>query len=437
MSWGYLANLAFELSSSAWKKAASVRLPERAWPTSAIAEYFAPRAWAGDTLGALLERPWQEGQAAGLGVTRTERDGRVKVRLFVVVDRSGDRIYEIGCLPRVLDVVAKAGGEGTLEVVSDGSAEEPGWSWSIADGAVRAQKLSEAKALARLEVLAKELEPAKAPAKATPSAERPRLEFRRRPARFEVAYRASLEPQVLDIGLDFARPVHNGMPEAQMRQVVTHLAMGVTGGAEFSPDRSTAKHLEGDLSAPERENGEAHYRWRVEVQGVSPRYLRHIVARMVLSGGAGIAIESMTIRGALDADDGALSVDTATMERWMTDPDAWLGPPTEAPFAVVDVASEQGMKLKLVPKSAPTAATVTALSKQLLEWTDAIAFMPLRPDRGFLAPPKVTKTSSSLTAQAKAFPVDPRPARDQLLAFLVRFHETQCPLKSVELTFPR
>lgn len=50
-----------------------------------------------------------------------------------------------------------------------------------------------------------------------------------------------------------------------------------------------------------------------------------------------------------------------------------------------------------------------------------------RPDR---------KGKKEIVAKLPAFHIAPKPARDQLVGFLIHFHDTICPLIEAELGFP-
>ena len=70
------------------------------------------------------------------------------------------------------------------------------------------------------------------------------------------------------------------------------------------------------------------------------------------------------------------------------------------------------------------------------EWLDATAFMPNA--GGAMASVGARKTSltkTGLSTELKSFGFEPKPARDQLVNFFNRFHETVTPLVRVELGF--
>ena len=245
------------------------------------------------------------------------------------------------------------------------------------------------------------------------------MKFTRRPAVLEVAYRASQDPQRLDIQLDYPNKVHSGMCEAQMRQVVTHLGMGVTGGADFAPG-----HSSGSLVCGPRERVEpsAKYRWQLDLRGVSPLYMRHIVARMRFAGAPLIA-DSMVIRGSLALDASPMSVRTPDIDAWMEDDLAWPGLYPEPGFAIEYVDAPKGVKIKLRPKAPPTETVTAAFDHLLAEWMDAAVVMPVSQPMGWTGPRKLTKSKSDLVAALPKFSLLTQPTRDQLVSFLIYFHE--------------
>ncbi len=259
--------------------------------------------------------------------------------------------------------------------------------------------------------------------------------FRRRPAQLDVAYCASAEPQTLVIEIAYRVVIHNGMPEAQMRQVATHLSLGVCGGAEFAPKESSGKVTSGPLASSSPGGTSAKYRWTIEVRGMSPRYVRHIVSRMRFAGGPEIA-RSMAIRGALAAPAGdAASVHTDDIDAWMADDLAWAGAFPRPGFAIEDVVVKKGMTVRLVPANPPAPDFAAKLSELMVEWLDAIVVMPSATS-GMLGRPQVKTGKKDVTIKLPVFPQVIKPARDLMVNFLIHVHEKMCPLVSVELGFP-
>lgn len=253
MSWGYFAKLTFELSSSAWARVRATKLPAGTWPRSTVADYFVPAEWGEDTVEELLERPWRaSGDPSVLGVSKTKADGKVTISLFASVDRGQDLIYEVGCLPRALDVVAKAGGSGTLDVVNDGSTDAPSWGWRSAGGKLRMNVMSdrrEAELLATyLEAIGVEEEVAK-PRKSPRGGANKLPQLARLDEQIlEVQYQPALEPQLLEV-------VVHGSPKftwisdypARMHNAMLHWAHGAGGGQAFPPEATTVELIAGKL----------------------------------------------------------------------------------------------------------------------------------------------------------------------------------------------
>ncbi len=434
MSWGYLVHLDLELPEAAWADVAASALPVTPWPVSNVSDYFVPRRWGGDTVGTLLARTWSSDHASSAhAVTRGQKSGRTTIGLMVHVDRANDLIYEVGTLPGVLATVARAGGSGSLVVVSDGSGDGPSWKWSMNGTAIKCSTLSaaqEQKLVAELLLRMGPAEPTRAPAEKP----KPAGPFARRPVHFEVAYRASEKPQTLDIEISYARPPLVGMAAAQMRQIVTHITMGATGGAEFAPRHSSGRLLSGPIDPAKSGVDKKDFHWKLDVRGMSPFYVRHIVARMKLTSNE--PATSMVIRGALPVDDSAAAVRTETIDAWMLDDTAWTKACPDPGFAIKDVDVAKGMKVRLTSARPPTDDMNRAFASLLMQWSDACAFMPKGTGPFGMNPPKPGKSKTGFSAASTGFELARKPPRDQLVNFLIHFHDTVCPLVSAELAFP-
>ena len=260
--------------------------------------------------------------------------------------------------------------------------------------------------------------------------------FLRKPKRFKLSYRGDIGEQTLDITMSFRKPVVDGMPEAQMSQVAKHMTMGVAGGSEFAPELSTARHELGPLQRAEGRGKSANYHWRFAVRGISARYMVHLISRMRFA--AHEDAQEMTILGSLKPDSTSASIKAAEVAAAIISHDQWAGAFASPGFRIVDVDTEKGVSIGLKTVKVIRAASVAAFSSYLGEWVDAVAMMPKVGGFGaFQASSPSGKDRSEMSVRYESFPIASRPARDQLVNFLIRYHQTVCPLAQVELGFPK
>lgn len=376
------------------------------------------------------------------GVIWERYDGGT-LRVRRIVDHGDD---DDGGYRRLLDEVTKAGGRGALSSIAwedgpdsfgfayDAGTKEPR---KLTKAAIA--KLFEANAEAMSEAIARAMDSGKPPAAAAkrdPTTSDV-MEFKKRPPHFDVAYRASAEPQILQIDVVLNSRHSAGAPEANLRQAIRHMGMGVTGGSEFAPSQSTAKHRSGPIDPSKARDDTDTYRWKIEVAGVSPKYLRHLVSQIQWMGGGS---KAMTIRGTLPVDEGPLSVTTEIMDRWMTSRSAWASAYPTIPFAITEVERASGCKVAVETASPPSKGAQDALFQHLREFAAAVYGMPATTDDPLLVriggAPKMGMTKKKINAEFQAYALTGKGPRDQLVNFLIRFHETIAPLTSVELGFP-
>jgi len=263
----------------------------------------------------------------------------------------------------------------------------------------------------------------------------PRLGFEFVDGNLTVAYRASAEPQTLDVHVKCAgKPMEVHAP-MHARGIAKAATVGAIGGAEFHPTAGVAKLLSGPLDPPASEGPEWHYSF--EVASMSPRYIRNIVHRMAYAGARTPPV-SMSIVGSLAIDDTPMSITERTIAAKIDDPyffpEAWPKPP----FAVQVVAPKpEGVTLKIKVAGSIEPPTKAAMVQLVQSWSNHIALyldgngLPGR----MVINPKTSNNKTTFTMFYNLFTFEPKPARDMLVNMLIHFHEKVAPLAEVELGF--
>jgi hypothetical protein len=130
MSWGYICKLVAKIPQDKWEAwqqltPSKFALPAD-WPSAELVSYFKPQTPADDTFKACLGYDsWEPAPSIEQGET-------VEVKLVTVLDRS--LLHVAGVLPALLRGAHEVGGQGSLLICSDGSAEEAGWQCTVAGG---------------------------------------------------------------------------------------------------------------------------------------------------------------------------------------------------------------------------------------------------------------------------------------------------------------
>ena len=100
---------------------------------------------------------------------------------------------------------------------------------------------------------------------------------------------------------------------------------GAAGGADFPPAAGQAELLEGPSGVGDEQPGELgpDYNWRIELQGVSPRFMRTVVEQVAAAGDPH-PLRRVSILGSLPPDQGPHSVRGHQVSAWMRDPRSYV-----------------------------------------------------------------------------------------------------------------
>jgi hypothetical protein len=127
MSWGYICKLVAQIPNDQWEAwlkltPSKFELPED-WPSADLVSYFKLQTSADDTFKECLSYDaWEMPPTIEHGAT-------VDIKVVTVLDRS--LLYMAGVLPALLRGACEVGGQGSLLICSDGSAEEAGWNCAV------------------------------------------------------------------------------------------------------------------------------------------------------------------------------------------------------------------------------------------------------------------------------------------------------------------
>lgn len=262
----------------------------------------------------------------------------------------------------------------------------------------------------------------------------PELQFVR--GNLKVAYRASLEPQDLDLEIVLDGPDPRLHVLQQVRIFIEEISGGAAGGSMFAPTRGSAAHRHGPLSGDEPLAMGPRYHYGLRVAGVAPHYLRHVVEKLGMSA----AVSFLSIRGSLPLDDSTQSVRENDVVRWLGFPRTHLGA-FAAPFAVREHQrhGRRGfVRLRLLEPS--TNDILLAFEDALLVWGGLLLSYG---DRTAANQAKISLPASAgrggavLAAQFEVLSCEHDAARDALINVIGAFHERAAQVGSLEVGIPR
>jgi hypothetical protein len=247
-----------------------------------------------------------------------------------------------------------------------------------------------------------------------------------------VAYRASAEPQLVDLYVELTAPDRMGRVPILVRRLVDEINGGAAGGAQFPPAQGRARCLSGPLSA--REPGPV-YRYVLDVAGVSPQFLRHLVE----TASAGGDVRTLAVRGALPLDDGPLSVREAQVSAWLHQPRTHME--AYAPHFPVRDLGRQGRS------GFVRAALVDGTSDDLLRAFDEVLLvfsgllLSYGPPGGIgrsrvVLPPSAGRGGRVLAARWSDFSCERGPARDALVNVMSAFHARTAQIERLDVGLP-
>jgi hypothetical protein len=253
-----------------------------------------------------------------------------------------------------------------------------------------------------------------------------------------VSYRASAEPQVLEIRLSTAALPAMPFGPGEMLAMTRLVQWGAAGGADFSPTKGAAKVVSGSVPTVDKQPLVAtDYEWEVEVAGVCPLFIRTIVEHLAISGSPHL-VKSMSIHGRLPPDGSPLSVTEQDVRKWIEDPAAYPGE-WKAPFEIEDKRIGKGAALRVKLAGAVDANVFTQFGGLVGYWTVAVQkFFDHTATKhgGLTAVPTKKQGPNECSANWKFFDIVQEPARRTLNNMLVRFHETVAPIAEVTLSLP-
>ncbi|MCA9622745.1 MAG: hypothetical protein KC731_27185 [Myxococcales bacterium] len=250
-----------------------------------------------------------------------------------------------------------------------------------------------------------------------------------------VRYRASPEPQLVDISLALADPYPALKAQGVIEALLVAANAGAAGGAILSPLAGGGRLVAGPTD-PASDEGPL-WRWQVELAGVCPRYWRHFCDDASLAGGGTVALAQLGIVGQLPLDDTPMSLRENELGRWFEGLDTWAERWPSPPFRVLDVAQPAGVSCRL-RFSVDTTVDLLVQVEQLFDrW--CLLVSPQYREDGFpgamqLAP-QIVRNRREIAAHHTFFKYAPGPPGDLLHNMLVRFHHDVAPIETVELGF--
>lgn len=247
----------------------------------------------------------------------------------------------------------------------------------------------------------------------------------------DVAYRGSLESQMLDVVVKT-----DGAPELPLAQwaiesLVSCINRGLAGGAEFAPTEGQAV-LEKAESLPNVQS------FRMVLRAVSPRFMRVIVEHLAASAHPH-RVTSISIFGSLPTDATPLSVREPQVVAWLADAEAYPRAFPNPPFRVTMKHIPRGATLKVMVAGGRLEEVAPALEEAFSAWQTAVLTYPTlaKQGRGFAAPHATfARTRTELFAKLALFDHTREPARNALVNALARFHATVAPIAAVEIATP-
>lgn len=249
----------------------------------------------------------------------------------------------------------------------------------------------------------------------------------------DVAYRGSLEPQLLDVAVKLAGPAELPLATWAIESLVKCINHGIGGGAEFPPAAGKAKLEAGG----EASLGPA-YAFRLSVAGVSPRFLRVFVEHLACAGHPH-KTESISIVGSLPTDGTAVSVRETQMAAWLNDADAYPAAFPNPGFPVAAKSIPRGMVMKATVAAGRLDAVAAELEETFSAWQTAVLTYPTlgKKGRGVSAPHATfARTRTELCAKLPLFDHTREAARAQLVNAIARFHVAVAPIAALEISTP-
>jgi hypothetical protein len=256
----------------------------------------------------------------------------------------------------------------------------------------------------------------------------------------DVAYRGSLSPQTVDVGVELAGPAELPLAPWAIGSLVDCINHGLAGGSDFAPNAGSAKLEAGPTgqgpAAPDELGPK--YAFRLTVAGVSPRFVRVLVENLAASGHPS-AVKTISVVGSLPTDISKLSVRERELADWLDDPNAYPAAWPTPGFAVVTKPIPRGATVNVTLARGDMNQLAPILEETLSAWQSAVLTYPTAAlsGRGVMDPHAAfARTRTELRAKVSLFDHVRGPARAALINALTWFHETIAPLARVEIAMP-
>ncbi|MBX3222290.1 MAG: hypothetical protein KF795_17355 [Labilithrix sp.] len=257
----------------------------------------------------------------------------------------------------------------------------------------------------------------------------------------DVAYRGSVEPQILDVGVKLGGPAEVPLAPWAIGALVECVNRGLAGGSDFAPEEGHAM-LEagptGEGATPAPGELGPDYAFRLSVAGMSPRFVR-VIAEHLAASGHPHPVRALSIVGSLPTDGSALSVRENLLAGWLDDPAAYPGVCREPGFPVVTRSIPRGATMRVTLAGGRMDDVARELEETFSAWQSAVLTYPnaRQEGRGVMDPHgSFARTRTELYAKVSLFDHAREPARAALINALARFHRVVAPLSSVEIAMP-
>jgi hypothetical protein len=247
----------------------------------------------------------------------------------------------------------------------------------------------------------------------------------------DVAYRGSLESQIVDVVVKTDGPPELPLAQWAVESLVSCINRGLAGGAEFAP-------AEGQAALEKADSQPTAQSFRVLVRGMSPRFVRVIVEHLAASANPH-RVTSISVVGSLPTDGSAVSVRETQIAAWLDDADAYPRAFPNPPFRVTTKHIPRGATLKVTVGGGRLDEVAPQLEETFSAWQTAVLTYPTlaKKGRGLSAPHATfARTRTELFAKLALFDHAREPARNALVNALTRFHATVAPIASVEIATP-
>lgn len=256
----------------------------------------------------------------------------------------------------------------------------------------------------------------------------------------DIAYRGSAEPQLLDIRVKLGGTAELPLAAWAIGTLVECINRGLAGGADFAPSAGRARLEKGPTGEGAAVPGELgpELAFRLDVSGVSPRFLRTVVEYLAASGRPHPLL-ALTIVGTLPPDGSPLSVRDVQIARWLDDPGAYVGAWPSPGFGVRTKSTPRGAAVRVRLASATTDDVAGELEETFSAWQSAVLTYPnaTRNGRGVMEPHgSFARTRTDFFAKVSLFDHAREPARAALVNALACFHERVTPIAEVEIAMP-